>query len=305
MALKRKEVVDVVYGAFGQLAFEDLVRYVEGKNLTLWCQDKRRGFERNSMYLALYKDIEGIGYNSLQAKVKSWHPMSSKTLRRNTKALRKVFKGWGRKRIKLGNKQAWDKAVRHHSFPNQLKRVNLWIDSEDLRLTGRYVVSRKDPSWSFKCNSPGRRYMMLSDGKGRVRKLWGGYTPKLYDGNFLELKKDCLERKLSGAEVVGDQHFDWGRAHLEGLKFHVPKKNLPKTLTKGKKRKRNTPEEKLQSKKQKKENSDIRAVRARVENRFGILQVKYQAFAKPWAEEEEQLDYLVCTAVGALNYSLG
>jgi hypothetical protein len=77
--------------------------------------------------------------------------------------------------------------VNHNQFPNALKDVNLWMDSSDFRLIGKKSVSTSDSSWSQKCNSPGQRYQFIMDGKSRIRKIWGGMSPKVDDGNHLRL----------------------------------------------------------------------------------------------------------------------
>jgi hypothetical protein len=58
------------------------------------------------------------------------------------------------------------------------------MDSSDFPMQRRGKTSRKDPDWSYKLNRPGRRYMFLRDEKGKIRKIWGGYSPKVYDGEF-------------------------------------------------------------------------------------------------------------------------
>ena len=52
---------------------------------------------------------------------------------------------------------------------------------------------------------------MLSDAMRCVRRLWGGYSPKLFDGHFLKMNSDWLLWELSGGVVVADQHFNWGK----------------------------------------------------------------------------------------------
>jgi len=42
------------------------------------------------------------------------------------------------------------------------------------------------------------------------------------------MNKDRLSRKLSGGVVVADQHFNWGRKHLQDLKFYTPIKKATK-----------------------------------------------------------------------------
>ena len=36
--------------------------------------------------------------------------------------------------------------------------------------------------------------MAMTDAKGRMHRLWGGYSPKVYDSDFLELFKPWFEK---------------------------------------------------------------------------------------------------------------
>lgn len=57
------------------------------------------------------------------------------------------------------------------------------MDSADFRLKGKSCTSVKDPSWSYKENSPAQRFLIGADVNTRIRVLDGGYSPKLYDGH--------------------------------------------------------------------------------------------------------------------------
>jgi hypothetical protein len=48
-------------------------------------------------------------------------------------------------------------------------------------------------------------------------------------------------------------------------------------------------------------NKAIRNARARMEKVFGIIKGMFHSLQQPWAEEDEQLDYLVKFAVGVYN----
>jgi ribosomal protein L32 len=183
--------------------------------------------------------------------------------------------------------------------------VNLWADSEDLPLTGKRHISKKDPIWSYKTNSPGRRYILFADGRGRIRILWGGYTLKLFDGNFLEIQKGWQEKKFKGAGVIADHHFDWGKQNLKKVKFVVPFKKEAKRKRRGRRQEEKPKQAQLTSKGIEEWNKKVHHVCARVENRFGVMYQNFQALTKPWPESENQLDHLVFIAAGVINSSLG
>ena len=303
--MRRAEVREEVKDTITERVWRRLAAYVDAHPPALWAEEPPRGFAKDTLMLMLYKDIHAIGYNRLFQMVKDWYGASDKSFRHNIKKMRKCLKVWGRNRIKRGTLADWDRAVGRLEFPKGLEGVNLWIDSEDLALTGKRRVSKKHPSWSYKKNAPGRRYMIIADCRGRIRVLWGGYTPKLHDGNFLELKRNWIERKLKGGEVVGDQAFRWGQQNLEKVKFHVPMKKSSKRRRKGQTQREKKREDQLMYRGWKKQNSGIYAVRARVENHFGVMQGKFKAMRKPWPESEKQLDCLVFIAAGILNATKG
>jgi len=60
------------------------------------------------------------------------------------------------------------------------------MDSSDFKMKGKRSTSTKDPFWSYKENGPARRFMMVTDGRGSVKRIWGPYSPKTYDGDFLK-----------------------------------------------------------------------------------------------------------------------
>ena len=101
--------------------------------------------------------------------------------------------------------------------------VNIWLDSSDFRVAKKAGKrGLKSDKWSFKLNSPGRRFMFACDGKVKVRRLWGGYSPKVHDGTFLELMHESIEQELHSAHVIGDQHFAKGRRLFDEILFYTP-----------------------------------------------------------------------------------
>ena len=113
-------------------------------------QKKPKGYLSSCILVALYKDTHGIGYDWLLMEVKSWMPVSSKTLCYNTQLLRRLFGAWGRKRIKLGSLEQWERAARGLRVPKQLQGTCLWIDSWDVRKVGKLSAKGSDPDWSKK-----------------------------------------------------------------------------------------------------------------------------------------------------------
>jgi hypothetical protein len=211
------------------------------------------------------------------------------------------MKLWAKSQLVLGTSRDWNNAVRNCGLKGVVKDVNLWMDSTDFPLEGVKSVSRKGSKWSYKLNRPGRRYMVLRNGKGKILKLWGGYSPKVYDGTWLEIMKQELDQTLAGGVVIADSHFAKGKTLFENVTFLT---NIPKQKQSRKKKSDDSTEGKdleILTKEQEEFNEAHRRARARVESSFGFIKTKIDALAKPWSESEEQLDCLVWTAAGIHN----
>ena len=89
-------------------------------------------------------------------------------------------------------------------------------------------MSTKDSCWSFKLNRPARCYTVVIDARGVVQKVWGGYSPKMYDGDWIKLCADDLCSNFDGAHILGDVHYELGNRIMKGIqaennvKFYVP-----------------------------------------------------------------------------------
>jgi hypothetical protein len=67
-----------------------------------------------------------------------------------------------------------------------------------------------------------------------VRYLKGGYTPKLFDGDFLKLQQEDLEEKFKDAVIGANRHFEYGAKNFRKIEFIVPVKAPSKKSKKNK-----------------------------------------------------------------------
>ncbi len=82
-----------------------MLDYLERKNPTLWGEDKPRFFTKRCFILAKYHDIKRIGYNKLLNKVHMLgFKINHKSLKYNTKTIRRVLAEWGREQVRFGDK---------------------------------------------------------------------------------------------------------------------------------------------------------------------------------------------------------
>ena len=298
------QIQEELFSRISESQVKELIIFIQAQNPILWGEQQPRNFVSNMVTLVLYKDAFKIGYQKLVKRVKLSYKITHKSLQHNAEVLRLLMKEWSKKHITLGSESDWNQAVHNCGFKGEIKNANLWMDSTDIPLEGRKSISRKDIRWSYKLNSPGRRYMIIRDGKGKVRKIWGGYSPKVHDGTWLEMMKDSLEENLSGGVVLADNHFSVGRKLFQKIKF------LTNFAEKSGSKKRKREEEEdgegitTLAKQQKVFNKIHRKARARIETPFGYIKSKIESLSKPWSESSEQLDCLVWTAIGIFNRSI-
>lgn len=175
--------------------YKSILRMVKKCKPKLWGTNQHN-LQKKATLVAIYKDQYGISYDKLEEEARDWMA-TKKSLRHNQKVLRKIFRQWAKKHVKLGTLEDWNRV----SVANLRKIDNpphLLADSTDFRKSGKASTSRKDMNWSYKCNSPGRRYMAFSDVTGKPLRVFGGYSPKLYDGHWVDIKKDWMEKRLKG-----------------------------------------------------------------------------------------------------------
>ncbi len=298
MRLNQCELKAAVGRRIRPLTLQSLINFVKKQNPALWGQGRTDTFVHDTILLALYKDLYNKGYHGLFDSVKLWYPTSHKSLGHNTKVLRKIFAKWARQQIVLGTLREWQETAKPERFKGEHKLVYLWLDTSNFRLDGKASASRKNSNWSYKTNSPAQRYAFLSDAAGKLRKVWGGYSPKVYDGYMVEVNQEWFETALAGATVIADSHFEWGTHNLEEVTFKTP-------ISKPKGRRKKDPQggfiPKTLTAEQQAYNKHFHTVCSRIENPFGRMQSKFDVLKVPFREGKQQLDCVVWLAAALIN----
>jgi len=297
MPLTIGDIEKFVFQRIGRNRFQKVFKFISANPPRLWGEQQPRNFLRTNLLLSLYKDMNCIGFKSLIQRVRHLpFKMNHKSFQHNTEQLRRTAAEWARLSIHLGSKGEWTTSAKDVALDEQVAGISLWMDSKDFPLEGKRSVSRKSPKWSYKCNRPAQRFMFVRDGKGKIRKLWGGYSPKIYDGHWLQAQKEWLEEKLAGAVVVADNHFLWGKKHLKKVKFHCNHSERCHC-----REEEETDIEFPLSKAKITYNKAVSIARARIESTFGEMIQTFEALAKPWGSSEFQQECLVWIAAGIFN----
>lgn len=284
----------------GEETFDDMLAYLKEHQPSLWGTIQPPSFLERNMVLTLYKDLQHHGYQRVLAEVDFGDfPLADKSFQKNAHRIRAVLANWAKTKIELGSPRAWKQAARHVPRPGKLVDVLLWMDSVDFPKEYHHGWSKKDADFSYKLDRLGRRYMFVRDGLGRVRRIWGGYSPKLYDGHFIELLGEYIDKELAGANIIADQHFEYGNQYLNECYIWTP----PKEPSIGKRDNEGEGLYKL-SKEQASFKRQHQTLRARVENVFGLLSRKFVCLREPWADSDKQLDHVVMIAAAIYNNNL-
>jgi len=295
MILQKSTIFSLVTRALGKDLKEEIQQYVENKEITLWGTKRDGDYKKIHVNLCIYKDMNNIGYLQLWNQIKDWYGNSHKSLCHNTQVIRKILMKWAKSVIIIGDKSIWKNISALVSKVSPLNKVNLWMDSSDFALKGKSLSLTKNLYWSYKAKSLGRRYQCIFDAQGRCRALWGGYSPKINDSQWVEIYKNELSDKFNGAHIIADCHYYASRNQSQGVKFITP---IPENVKK-------VPDD-LQrylgiTQKDKEMNKKIRNLRARVEAPFAQIKNKFKALAGTFREDNVQLDYLVLYAVAIHN----
>lgn len=292
-----------VINTLSERTLKDFWNYVKKCNPPLWGTARPKNFLYTTVILAIFHDLTGLGYQKILDQVSLSFHINKRSLEHNTKVIRRTLGEWGRSKTKLFRKSRWDRTAAHVHQSTHLPVVNIWIDSTDFKLARTKERTKKSDDWSFKENAPAQRFMCLADGETRILAFEGGYSPKIYDGHFIEFKRPIWEQDLAGATIIGDNHFRSGSTRYRNVTWVTP---YPRPSSKGKKdgelSRANIVGE--LTKVQQKWNSEIAKIRARVEQPFGLIKKKWALLRQPWRESKNQQEHLIAFAVGVHNFSL-
>ena len=195
--------------------------------------------------------------------------------------------------MEIGNRREWDDVARNVRMPQELREVNLWIDSFDVPKTNPKGFSKKDEEFSYKLNRYERRYIAIMDRNTKIRWLGGGYSPKVYDSTYMQIMRKELQRCLRGARMVADN--PTAGDNWDDTKFFASYKNPA-----SKKRGREGEGVAQLSKKKQRYNKSLKALRARVRNLLELSKVSFPPWLT-WKESDAALDATILLAAAFHN----
>lgn len=292
-------VEQIVIQKVRRTTFLDIIEYVTSSEPLLWGTEQPPHFYRQTTTLILYHDLMALGWHQVVKVTNICFPLSHNSLWHNAKVIRKLLNEWAFQYIPIGTPQDWTNSARHAKFMVAVKDATLAIDSFDLAIQRKGKLrGRKSHYWSAKLNRPGWRFMVITDASRRIRLISSGYSPKIYDGHWLQARRDDIEWFFKHGVFVADNHFEAGK-DFDDVKFYVT------TRTSRKKEDDEDDSDMVRLIKWEEDrNKAIRNARSRIELTIHSLKAPWKALSQPWAEELNQLSYLVHIATAVHNLSL-
>jgi hypothetical protein len=141
--------------------------------------------------------------------------------------------------------------------------------------------------------------MMLQDAKTRIFKIWGPYSRKVFDSNFIEIVSDWFDDNSKDTSIIADNHFTSANRYCENVKFltNYKESDNPSNMDTQEGYKKLT-------NKQCSWNEAHRKARARVESPFGRIKTMFKSLGTLYRKNEESQKQLVNIACAILNLSI-
>jgi len=266
------------------------------KYLKFWGTEKGRGFIKKVVYAGFFHDLYKWSYNDVAKACKSFLKIAGSSLAHNHQLVRKTLYEYCLKKIEVGEVTEWNKNARNIPKSNSFSDVNLWIDSSDFPIAGANKTNTKDLMWSWKLNKLGARFMVICDGKNKIRFISPYYSPKLYDGHWVQMNKFFLEQNFQEAVFIGDSHFEQGKNLFDNISFVTPVQGVSEEQRSDGEVRPSLNQKSINF------NTEHRRIRAKIENPFGTLEKKYKILEEPFNERLLQLEYLVVIGCFILNF---
>ncbi len=297
MTLTAREVKKKVHKKIPHECMGEILNFVKNLDLHFWGSLIRKTAKENAIYVAIYKDLENIGYMSLNEDVQEILHVSHKSLAHNQKIVRRVLASWAKTIIKLSDKNKWDRVQEDIDLPKKLKDANLLADSADFKIQAKGRMSKKHEDYSYKEEHYAQRFQGIVDMAGRFRYLSVGYSPKIHDSSFLKINSHWIEQNFVGGVIVADSHYSWGKSNIKNVKFYL--KYIARISVWNEETEQH---EKRCTEEEEAFNKLHSEVRSRVEEPYAQLKNMWKALKNPFAESKTQHNYLVLFAAAVHNW---
>ena len=115
----------------------------------------------------------------------------------------------------------WKHAAKLVTFADPISRAHLKMDSSEFQLGGKSSVHKHDAEWYLNESSPAQRCIAVVDASSKPVTMWGRYSPKVYEIDFLTINSYCIEVKFSGSTVIAENDLALRLKLLTTVKFLI------------------------------------------------------------------------------------
>ena len=257
----------------------------------LWSSKRPQHFPLYMLAATLFKDLYGHSYNRLHQGLSALKPMAQKSLRHNIRLVRRALRAWADQYLTPSSLAILRSSAAGQVRVSSFGLCQLWCDTTEFRLTGKASMSRGDSNWSHKVNGPGKKWLSLHDGRGRTVFLAGPYSPKCYDADLLMAHAREIEHAFGRIRIIADNHFARATLIFQEIELICNFQSNRRVYGGS-----GVPLPRPARENLERWNDDVSQVRGRVEANYGAWQALFQALAKPFADDAEQLHCLVAVA---------
>jgi len=203
----RIEIIKKISEFGWKMCLKYVKKYFDGStsHKSLWGLVRCQYFEELNLVFFFQHYCFNVAYDKLTLKFRPISPLGSKTIRRNVQKIRELLYRKGKRQIKPGTKEEWNKATKKRNIKNNpFGKFHLLLDSTDIKM---WKATKKNHWYSFKLSGPAIRIQILCDFLGKIVYCSKMLTPKMYDGHWLLQKIDSFEKKFMHAKIVADNHY--------------------------------------------------------------------------------------------------
>lgn len=286
---------------------------------TLWSRTKDN-FINDLCYLFVFKMITGDGFTKIEGEfqLEPGLRLGKETLRHNFEKIHPIIYDWAMSHVKLGCVAEWNEAAKLRQFPEEVKGINLWIDSSDFPLQ---CTEFTEEWYSKKLEGTGIRVQFVTDAATRILYVYGPVYPTQHDSHFLLMHKQTIKQLFKGGKIIGDNHYSSGGkqfvdpkfvcnsmesaidqaiANKENLEIHSKRKRKAVEIDLSK-----VDGDGLQRSMQKlKENGAVSNSRGLIESVFGIMKQKFCMLSERCLHRPDELFEIVVIASAIHNLTI-
>ena len=301
MPVSRRYFKNIVKKRLSEKVEMSFQKYVKFSKPKLWGLRKSSSLRRLAVRVALYKEIMGLSFDKVLDVLPKSIRWSKHTLVENQKALLNEMGNWADEIMDKRMIAHYQQLSKRNGLVTFQKRPLFLLDSVDFPVQCFRGLRRSNKIWSYKLNGPGRRYMLLSDGNGIPLKVWGGYSPKAYDGHWVCFSRDWFNKHLKPTTIIADSHFWSAQDELKNVNL-CPIMPLTVKPINGIVRigrlKFNVNDSTFKNKQK-----EMKSMRSAVERQFAQIKNNFVSLQKKFRGEKFDLDNLIKFSAAVLLYN--